>query len=126
MKKVIALILVLVIGGGVIMKLLSNVTLSTPKLEVKSVQKEKLSDGSVAVIDTVLKISKVTGATKYEIYIDEEYRGYTIDTEFSLKEIIGIGGGDFKVMVRAVRELSNGDSITSDYSKSVVATVQAG
>ena len=121
-----AVILILVMGGGVISKLLPNAVLTTPKLEIEAYEYEDETAEDKVICDTIISISRVTGATKYEIYVDDEYRGYTIDTEFSFKEVMGADGGTYDVVVRAVRELSGGDTIVSDYSEPIEAICFAG
>lgn len=134
--SVIAIILVIVLGGGLISNLFSNIYLSKPKIEVVEYQyfaddtggeivtSEKPLDD--AVVTAKISISEVKGATKYEIYINEEYMCSTIKTEFDLKKVLGGGGGTVDVQVRAIRETSDAETIVSDYSNVITLDVISG
>ena len=116
---VVAIVLVLVLTGGLIVRLFSDVFLLPPTSEVeKYVTAEALGpdDSMVTVVlDAVVKISGVEEATKYEIYVNEEFVGSTTNNEFSILDIAPtnvIWYRSFEVCVIAVRETDKGQTVS--------------
>lgn len=111
---------VLVLGGGALVNLFSGMNLDTPTIS--------LNEETITPSDII--ISEVKGATKYEIYVDNEYVGYTLSNEFDLEEVLGLDddldGGTFDVVVRAVRQTSDGNISVSEYSNSLEVSVAYG
>ena len=124
--SLVAIVLVLVMGVGLVTKLLPNVYLSDPKIKVEKYVRSESEVNEDFCIDAVINISKVNGASKYEIYVDEEYRGSTMKNTFSLKDVLGTDGGVVDVYVRAVRETSDGETVVSDYSNVLTISINAG
>ena len=119
----VALILVVVLAVGFVSVVLPDLRLGTPKIEIELV---KRVEGTDVIVDTIVKIDPVLGAEKYEIYVDEEYVGYTLKESFSFKEIMKLDGGTHDVYVRAVRETSSGEKMQSDRSNVLECTCAAG
>lgn len=124
--SLVAIVLVLVMGVGLVTKLLPNVYLFEPKIEVEKYVRAESEIDDDYCYDAVISISKVEGASKYEIYVNEEYRGSTKKNTFSLKDILGTDGGMVDVYVRAVRETSDGKNIVSGYSNVLTINISAG
>lgn len=122
----VGVILVIVLCGGLVSNLLSNVYLRAPKLSTEYVYVDSGDGTEPAIADTVVKISEVSGAERYEIYIDGEYVGYTVKNEFTIAVWTDHVGGDFEVYVKAVRANVAGEKISSKASNVVTATSAAG
>ena len=121
---VVAVILLLVLTWGVVSNLLPNVYLSTPKISVKKYGLEQDGTG----YDPVIQISSVKGATKYEIYVDGDYRGSTVTTTFEARAFLNeseLGHGPVEVCVRAVRETKD-ETVLSELSNIIEANCPAG
>lgn len=118
--SVVIAILVLALALGGIAMLFSGMFLDTPTIKL---------DGTTIETSDVI-ISEVNGATKYEIFVDDQYVGFTVSEEFDLEKVLGlentIEGGIFQVNVRAVREIEGSSPIVSDYSNTLEVTVAWG
>ncbi|MBR2907425.1 MAG: hypothetical protein IKJ04_09740 [Clostridia bacterium] len=133
---VLAVILLVALAFGIVSNILPNFYLSPPTVELKECQYRDSVTGEIVtakkfpenrlVEKATFSISEVKGASRYDVYVNGEFCMSTERPEFDLSDFRDAEVEEYNVKVRAVREVSEGDPIVSNFSKVIYFNAYAG